>query len=475
MYEMAGKRVLAALLVGLSVTGSALIAGCDAAGNASLPTSALSSGFSESSEPPLTASAAPVATPLAAGDWPTYHRDNARTGYAADLAPVGVPRVDWHAALDGAVYGQPLVVGGAILAATENDTVYALDAATGRITWSTHVGQPEPRASLPCGDIDPLGITGTMAFDPATSRVFAVAEGIGGTHMLVGLDLRTGAVTVRVELEPPLGDRLAHQQRAALTVLNGRVYVAYGGLEGDCANYIGSVVSVTTAGAAPLSYAVPTSREGGIWTPGGAAVAGDTLLYAVGNGASQDRYDGSDAVTALSPDLRTVDFFAPSTWPEDNAGDLDLGSGTATPLGPWVFIAGKRGAGYVLRASQLGGIGGQVSQLPVCRSFGGSAVAAAMIYLPCVDGPRAVTIDATGVASVRWRAAVSAAGSPTVGGGAVWVIDYSAGVLYALNPASGAVLGQVGVGPVPHFASPTLSGSHAYVGTLDGVTSVAGA
>ncbi|HWE90798.1 MAG TPA: PQQ-binding-like beta-propeller repeat protein [Pseudonocardiaceae bacterium] len=469
-----GIREITMVPLVLAALAGATLAGCDGAGNASAaPTSTV---------PPLTASGPAVSTPLAAGDWPTYHGDNARTGFAGGLAPIGVPHQDWHSTVDGAVYGQPLVVGSTVLAATENDTVYALDAATGRVNWSTHVGTPVPQADLPCGDIDPLGITGTMAYDPTTSRVFAVAESTGGAHTLVGLDVRTGAVVVRVELEPPRGDRLAHQQRAALTVLAGRVYVAYGGLYGDCANYIGSVVSVTTAGVDPISYAVPTSREGGIWAPGGATVlstpAGDTLLYSVGNGAavtSGTGYDGSDAVQGLTPALRTAGYFAPSSWADDNAGDLDLGSSGPTVLGPWVFIAGKRGDGYVLRAGSLGGIGGQVSQLPACRSFGGSAVADNTIYLPCPDGPRALTIDAAGTASVRWHAAVSAAGSPTVGGGAVWVVDYSAGVLYALDPATGAVRAQVSLGPTPHFASPTLSGSHAYVGTMTGVTSIAGA
>jgi outer membrane protein assembly factor BamB len=67
--------------------------------------------------------------PLAAGDWPTYHKDNARTGEATDLAPLGTLAVAWQSTLDGAVFGQPLVVGGTILAATENDTIYALDPA----------------------------------------------------------------------------------------------------------------------------------------------------------------------------------------------------------------------------------------------------------------------------------------------------------------------------------------------------------
>ncbi|HEX5404230.1 MAG TPA: PQQ-binding-like beta-propeller repeat protein, partial [Pseudonocardiaceae bacterium] len=419
-------------------------------------------------------SVAPATEP--ATDWPTYHHDNTRTGTAPGVAPVSADlKRTWRATLDGAVYGQPLVVGGKILAATENDTVYALSPTNGSVLWHTHVGTPQPQNGLPCGDIDPLGITGTMAYDQPTGLVFAVAETTGGAHTLYGFDVATGKVAVRVNVDPPKGDAIAHQQRSALTVLNGRVYVAYGGLAGDCANYIGSVVSVTTAGTDRLSYAIPTTREAGIWAPGGAVVSRGNLLYSAGNGESTSGYDGSDSVIALSPTLRRVDLFAPSTWPQDNASDLDLGSSNPAVIGPWVFVAGKRGTGYAVRSDRLGGVGGEVGQAEVCKSFGGSSVVDAVAYLPCSDGPRAMTIDASGHPSVRWHAQVEANGAPVVGGGAVWVPDYDDGTLYALDQATGRVKAQLNVGGLPHFASPTLSGSSVYLGTLHGVVAVSGA
>jgi hypothetical protein len=421
------------------------------------------------SRPPGT-SAAAFAT---GADWPTYHRDNARTGFAPDVPPVGTLAVAWHARLDGAVYGQPLVVGDLVLAATENDTVYGIDAHTGSVRWSRHVGTPVPLADLPCGNIDPLGITGTMVYDPASRRVYAVAETTGGAHTLYGVDATTGAVAVSVPVEPPLGDRIAHQQRAALTLLDGRIYVAFGGLFGDCGNYVGSVVSVTTAGTDRLDYHVPTTREGGIWAPGGAVVADDRLLYSVGNGESTTAYDGSDAVLALDPTLHRTDFFAPTNWAADNAADADLGSAGPTLLGDRVFIAGKRATGYVLRRNGFGGIGGQLGSAPVCRSFGGSAVAGSVAYLPCTDGQAAITV-AGDAPKVAWHVTVGSGGSPVVGGGAVWVVDTGIGVLAALAQADGHVLGEVTIGPVPHFASPSLSGGRAYVGTTDGVVAVAG-
>jgi outer membrane protein assembly factor BamB len=456
-----------AAAVAALVVAAGLLAACTSAPPrqpAASPTS------TTTSDPPTSA------VPAVGADWTTYHHDNARTGTATGLAPLGTLSTAWRAKLDGAVYGQPLVVGDTILAATENDTVYGLNASSGATLWSAHLGTPVPRSNLPCGDIDPLGITGTMVYDPATGLVFAVAETTGGTHTLYGIDARTGKVAVRTGIEPPAGDKIAHQQRAALTLLNGRIYVAYGGLFGDCGNYIGSVVSVTTAGTDPLHYAVPTGREGGIWNPGGATVSGGTLLYTVGNGEStKGQYDGSDSVIALSPTLNRTDVFAPASWPQDNASDLDLSSGSAAVLGRWVFVAGKRGTGYVMTAGRLGGVGGQVAQAQVCRSFGGTAIAGDRIVVPCPEGPMAVAIAANGTPSVAWHASVAAGGSPTVGGGAVWVVDYDAGVLYALDPGDGHVRARVDIGTAPHFASPTLSGSRAYVGTNSGVVAVAGA
>jgi outer membrane protein assembly factor BamB len=457
-------------LLSAAVLGGGLLTACSDAEATPPPVTA------HAPAPPLTTAAStPAADPLTAV-WPTYHRDNARSGLATDLAPLGTLRQAWRANLDGAVYGQPLVVGDMILAGTENDTVYALDEKTGAVRWHTHVGPPQPQSGLPCGDIDPLGITGTMAYDQATGRVFAMAETTGGVHTLYGIDARTGAVAVRVPVEPPKGEHLPHQQRSALTVLDDRVYVAYGGLAGDCGNYIGSVVSVTTAGTDPLSYAIPTTREAGIWAPGGAAVSGGNLLYSDGNGESTSGgYDGSDSVIALSPTLNRVDLFAPATWPQDNASDLDLGSSSPVLLGPWVFVAGKRGTGYAMHSGRLGGVGGQAGMAEVCRSFGGASVDGDTAYLPCTDGPRSLTIRQDGTPVVGWHAPVPAKGAPTIGGGAVWVADYDAGRLYALDEHDGHVLAQVDVGSLPHFASPTLAGSRAYLGTTGGVVAVDGA
>ncbi|MEW1913242.1 PQQ-binding-like beta-propeller repeat protein [Kitasatospora sp. NPDC085895] len=439
-----------------------LLAGCTSGGGSAVTTAVPSAVVAGSASP----------TPLRAGDWPTYHRDALRTGTAPGAAPVGPLGTAWTAKLDGAVYGQPLVVGDRVLAATENNTVYGLDASSGAVLWSRHLGAPARAAELPCGNIDPLGITGTPVYDPATGRVFAVAELAGGRHVLVGLDAATGALEVRREVEPPRGDPLAHQQRSALALWNGRVVIAFGGLFGDCGDYVGGLVSVPTSGAGTvLSYAVPTRREGGIWASGGPVVDGDRLLVSVGNGESTGgSYDGSDSVLALSPELQRVDWFTPSTWADDNAQDLDLGSLSPVRVGGHVLALGKRGEAYLLDAQRLGGIGGQVAQATVCPAYGGAAVDGSAVYLPCQQGLARVTVGQDGSLHQDWQVDLERGGSPVVGGGAVWVVDDHRGVLLALDPATGRVLQQTRTGPAPHFASPVLADGRVLVGTDSGVT-----
>jgi outer membrane protein assembly factor BamB len=422
---------------------------------------------------------------IALAAWPTYNRTLARSGVATGVPPVGPLHVSWRAQLDGAVYGQPLLVGRLVIAATENDSVYALDSATGTVAWHATLGTPVPLSSLPCGNIDPLGITGTPAYDQHDGLVYAVAETTGFRHVLFGLSVSNGAVKVERYIPTPDGNDRDDQQRPALAIADGRVYVEFGGLSGDCGQYQGSVVGVPLSGGGPLiDYLVPTTREGAIWGTAGPVFGPDGNFYtSVGNGAQGNPgqpFDGSDSVTELTPGLQRVGIFAPATWASDNAGDLDLGSTQpAITADGSILIVGKRGTGYLLQAGHLGGVGSELAQASVCPAYGAAAVSGNVIYEPCRanGGVTAVQVSAASrQVTALWRGPSGAHGSPVVGGGAVWVTDYDAGTLYALNPATGQVLQQLSLGTtLPHFSSMSLAGSAAYVGTLTGVVAVSGA
>ncbi len=425
-----------------------------------------------------TVGAASTPPPASDIDWTTYHRDNARDGYVASTPDPRSLSQAWSAQLDGAVYAEPLVVGGRVIVATEGDTLYALDRTTGKALWRTNVGTPVQQSTLPCGDIDPLGITGTPVYDPATGLVFAVAEVTGPAHILVGVDAATGKLLVRRSVDIPAMDPRVHQQRAALSLYKNMVYVAYGGLDGDCGNYHGTVVASRTDGSGPLlSYQVPTEREGGIWAPSGPAIDNDgNIFVAVGNGAATDGdWDKTDSVLRLSPTLSLEDGFAPDQWPQDNASDADLGSmGPLLLPGGLIFADGKSGLGYLLQASKLGGVGGQLQVTTVCHAFGGSAALGTTIIVPCTDGIRAVQLGSGSSGpslNVTWQAPSQVSGSPVIGGNTVYSLD-PGGTLYALDISNGNTRASIQVGAASRFASPTLSGNLVLVGTLNGVTAI---
>ena len=413
-----------------------------------------------------------------ATDWITYHDNNARSGFVADMPdPTALTNL-WKHALDGAVYAEPLVIGREVLVVTENDTFYALDAQTGQIEWHTNVGRPVPLSDLPCGDIDPLGMTGTPVYDPQTGLVYAVAEIQGPAHVLFGVDITNGQVKVRRVIDPPGIDPRAYQQRPALALSEGRVYIAFGGLYGDCSDYRGLVVGLSTDGAGSLlTYQVPTTREGGIWEPAGPTVDAQGNLYvSVGNGAATGgTWDHTDAVLKLSPSLQLEDAFAPRSWPQDNANDLDLGS-----LGPvflpdgFIFIQGKSNHGYLLHARQLGGIGGQIQTISVCAAgaYGGAAVNGSVAFIPCADGLREIQLGSAGNLLTGWQAPGQVTGLPVIGGNTVYSLYPSGGMLYALDAATGSVRATVSVGTTSRFATPTLFQNTIFVGTMMGIAAV---
>jgi len=124
----------------------------------------------------------------------------------------------------GHLYAQPLywqppgATSGELIVATESNTVHAVDARTGRILWTRALGRPAQLATQPCGNIDPLGITGTPVYDPGTGLVYAVAETTGFHHMLAGISVSSGKLRFLRDIPTPDGHPRADQQRAALAV-----------------------------------------------------------------------------------------------------------------------------------------------------------------------------------------------------------------------------------------------------------------
>ncbi|MDP9342671.1 MAG: PQQ-binding-like beta-propeller repeat protein [Actinomycetota bacterium] len=432
--------------------------------------------------PPIGSSVSSSPVPSGSGEpaWPTYHRDGARTGFDPSSPALGSVRQVWTSPrLDGAVYAEPLVLGDRVFVATEGDSVYALDAATGDVAWRTNLGGPVPRSSLPCGNIDPTGITGTPAIDPAGRLLYAVDFVQPGRHELVALDVGAGRVRFRRSADPPGLDPLLEQQRGALAISGGRVFAAFGGLFGDCGDYHGAVVGVALDGSGPLlSYLVPSGRAAGIWGPSGPAVDPQgNLLVATGNSDSGSDFDFGDAVIRLSPDLKEIGWFAPSNWAALDQGDIDLGSvGPAVLSNGLAFQIGKEGVGYLVRPGDLGQIGGEAFSASVCSAaFGGTASMGAFVYVPCTDGLVALKVDSAGPSfSVAWRTPGFEAGPPIVSGGAVWSVDIGSGDLVAFDSADGHEVFRAPLGAVTHFATPAAVSGRLYVAATDRVVAFSG-
>ena len=423
---------------------------------------------STTAQPTTTVPSPAASTP----SWTVYHGDPQGTGVAPSVGAVDLSARAWTSpALDGQLYGQPLVSAGRVFVATENDTLYALSATTGAVEWSNHVGTPVPAGSLPCGNISPnVGITGTPVIDDVRGELFAVADRLANgkpAHELLGLDAATGKTELTQDVDPSGADPAALLQRTGLTLDAGRVVFGYGGNYGDCGTYHGWVIGVPEAGGTPAEFAVdsgPGESQGAIWMGGAAPVvdASGNVWVTAGNGSvtsSTHAYDHSDSVLELSPSLTLLQYFAPSSWAADNAGDLDFSTAPALLADGQVVAAGKSRTVYLLDGSTLGGIGGEEASVPeACGDDidGGSAVVGDVVYLPCLSGTIAVRASTSPPAlRVLWRSPLGG-GPPILAAGRVWTMSGD-GVLYALDPSTGAARGQVEVGAAAnHFPTPSV-------------------
>lgn len=325
-----------------------------------------------------------------------YHQDAQRSGLfvAPSLTWERARRLHadphFHADVAGPVYAQPLYwrvrdAGKALLVvATEQNSVYALDAETGSVVWKASLGPPMRRWSLPCGNIDPLGITGTPVIDPRSQTLYLdamvdVSSAGVAKHLVFALSLKDGAVLAGwpLDVEAALNANgrtfrsSVQNQRGALAVIGDSVYIPYGGHFGDCGDYRGWVVAVSLRAPHSVRSWSTGARGGGIWAPGGVGSDGRDIYVATGNTMGTQGWREGEAVIRLGPDLsfsgKSPDFIAPSDWHELDAIDADLGGTNplllrlpgATPS-ELVLALGKDGKAYLLDRKNLGGIGGSL-------------------------------------------------------------------------------------------------------------------
>ncbi len=451
-------------------------------------------------------------------------------------AAAGFHRVaSFSGATAGNVYASPLYVEsgaggkGTFYLATESDVVYALDEATGAEVWHTKVAAAPDNTGAGCGNISPIGITGTPAIDLSTrllvfDAAVASASNTIGTHVVFALSIDDGSVKWQVDestLHDPGGLAFTpktQNQRSAILIVGGVAYVAFGGHYGDCGTYHGWVVGVPLSGTGAKAWATQVAGAG-IWAPGGPASDGQSVFVVTGNGfGSATSWAESEGVLRLDPGpsftRQTADYFAPENWASLDQGDTDLsGSGPlvvdAPALTPsaLVMAQGKDGYLYLLDRDNLGGVasGAQLANVGALHvqsgeftNAGAFATVSGTTYvvvrpngtdaaLGCPAGTSgdlaAVKLDpaAPQKMTVAWCAQSGGVGSPSITtsdgtrDALVWVFQADRGTgasLLAYDLATGAPVFTGGAssdhaGPVRRFTTPIAVHGRIYVGGDD--------
>lgn len=350
----------------------------------------------------------------------TYHYDNFRTGWNSHelvlnpglqgKSPFPTPQVLEfgllrQVTLDDTVYAQPLVVpdvaiaGGkhdVVYVATENNTVYAIDADSGEILLTRNLGPAVPRDLEYCANNGPhVGIESTPVIDSAHNAMYLISyialPLIGPIYLLHNIDITTlkdqpgSPITVSATHKMTDGSTLSfnaadHRQRAALLFEDGNVYAAFSSwcdrtpARGWLLGWRATDLQLLAANFLTNASVSASNKLSTIWMSGygPAAVAGH-LYFTTGNspdatGTSRDDtysapHNLSEGVVKVSAGLlHLLDFFTPSDVDNLNHHDIDLGSGGVLLLPdqpgniPHLAIAaGKDGRMFLLNRDDMGG------------------------------------------------------------------------------------------------------------------------
>lgn len=453
----------------------------------------------------------------------TEHNDNFRSGdnlTETILTPTNVNGSTfgrlWTVNLDDQAFSQPLYVPGrtidhathnVVYATTVNDSVYAIDADTGTILWHTNLlikGDSVPSNAQAsqwgaCGGqytdfTGKFGIVGTPVIDTTTGTLYVVARSYSGAtyiqqlhalNILTGAEVDGGPATISGTYNESTWSPQLNNQRPALTLVNGTVYIAWSS-HCDFGSYNGFVMGYNASNLTQQYIWADTSQGGslgGIWQAGqGISTDRFNNLYLMtGNGTWDGTANFGESFVKLSTSLDVLDYFTPSDWNNLNGGDMDLGSAGALviPGTGYVFGGGKQGMVYLLNTHNMGhennsdqvvqefqatfpsaGNAGFIHGSPVYFNNGADQyvyVWGENDYLRCFEW-RGTSFDSTAVATSVSPAPAINSGEP---GGfmSVSANGTNDGIVWALTPYNGDA------------NQSTVEGIlHAYAATPDGTT-----
>jgi hypothetical protein len=286
---------------------------------------------------------------------------------------------------------------GVFFAATAANNVVALDETTGAMVWTKSVGMAPAASGTTCGDIRPIGIISTPVID-AQARTIFVAGAVGTssimTHQVHALSVddgseRTGGWPVdvsKVTSGSVTFSPVPQNQRSALSLVNGIIYVAYGGHNGDCGTYHGWMVAINSANPTTVAGWATSGEGDAIWAAGGMASDGNGVFATTGdNHPRLTTHMDSEEVIRITgmavADKSNQNLFYPTEWLNMDNTDADFSANSPVyievpdPSGTtrtYVVAITKDGSFYVLNSKNLGGMGGQVAKLTIAT--GGAMV-----------------------------------------------------------------------------------------------------
>jgi hypothetical protein len=421
---------------------------------------------------------------------------------------------------------------GAYFIVTNDNDVFALDETDGHLAWPKpfNIG-PAPQSAGPPGHCGPpyhVGILSTPVIDPklgpdgfATIYVagaIANASGYIDRHEVHALSVNDGTErngwpvnvsAIQAAASTAAGitnfHAAASNQRSALSLVNGVLYVAYGGHVGDCDTYHGWVVAIDVANPSKTGAWATGGQGEAIWAAGGMVSDGNGVIAVTSNSTvgTTTHADSEEVVrvTGMGTLTRTnANFFYPSDWLRHlDANDLDFGSSSpvllsvpgATPAN-LLAAATKAGTFYLLDPANLGGMDGYTARLTIAddgmqirttlaayTSTSGAHVILEANAAHCPGGTGqaiasiSVAAGAPPVPSIAWCAPTQDNGAPiaTTSDGKndaiVWFMNH--GTLAGVDGDTGMpVVTATGTCPgVREWTSPIAVKGHIVVGAMD--------